>query len=70
MTTVEQVPDFTIRNAGSVWVFCPLTKEAKEWFGQNVSFENYQSFGNAVTVEHRYALPLVNGIQEAGFKVA
>lgn len=70
MTTINEVPDFTIRNAGSVFVFCPFTKKAEKWLGENVSFENYQQFGNAVCVEHRYAYPIIEGIQAAGFKVA
>ena len=55
-------PDVLIENAGTVFVFCPLTAAAKEWIDENVQ-PDAQWFGNALAVEHRFAWGLGQGIE-------
>jgi hypothetical protein len=59
-------PDVLFRNEGTVFVFCPLTERAQEWFGSNVTSEPWQWFGNALVVEHRYAWGLAEGLTSDG----
>ena len=54
----------------TVYLFRPLTKAAKNWLKENVSQEERTEFGGAIAVEHRFAPPLVQGMKEAGLKVA
>jgi hypothetical protein len=62
----KQAPDVLVANAGSVFTFCPLTPKAKSWIEENVETEAWQRFGHALVVEHRYALGLAAGMQDAG----
>ena len=55
-----------MRGAGTVFTFCPLTTRAKQWIAENVQAESSQWFGNALVVEHRYALPLLGGMMDEG----
>jgi len=66
-TTTKAAPDVLVRNEGTVYVFSPLTAAAKAWFDENVQSEGWQWFGNALVVEHRYALGLGQGLRDAGF---
>jgi hypothetical protein len=59
-------PDVLVRNEGTVFVFCPLTSEAKEWIDENVESEPYQWFGNSLVVDHRFAWGLGQGMKDAG----
>lgn len=59
--------DFGITDHGSIWLIRPLTEAAQEWVDENVAVESW--FGTAFAVEHRYAVDIVNGIVEAGFKL-
>ena len=61
-------PDVLVRNGGTVFVFCPLTVEAKRWISEHVHDALW--FGSALVVEHRYAWPLAIGMQDAGLVLA
>lgn len=50
-------PDVLVRNEGSVFLFTPLTRVAKQWIAENVQLEA-QWFDEALVVEHRCALGL------------
>jgi hypothetical protein len=62
------VPDVLVRNEGTVFVFCPLTVEAKQWINEHVHDALW--FGSALVVEHRYAWPLAVGMKDAGLVLA
>jgi hypothetical protein len=66
----QDTPDVLIRNAGTVFVFCPLTQRAKEWFDVNVASESWQWFGNALVVEPRYAWALAQSLRNEGLVIA
>jgi hypothetical protein len=61
-------PDVLVRNEGTVFVFCPLTAEAKQWISEHVHDALW--FGSALVVEHRYAWPLAVGMKDAGLVLA
>src|SRR5437867_725929 len=70
MSKQKKRPDVLVRNEGTVFAFCPLTKEAKQWVEENVQLEPWQWLGNTFCVEHRYALGLGQGMKDAGLILA
>ena len=62
----KPTPDVLVENVGTVFTFCPLTMKAKTWIDDNVQTESYQSLGNVLVVEHRYAWGLALGMQQDG----
>jgi hypothetical protein len=66
--TVSKVlrdPDVLVRNEGSIFLFQPLTSRAKRWIAENVQPDT-QWFGDALVVEHRYAVELAAAMRHAG----
>ena len=61
--------DMRVSDEGTIFLFTPVTPEAKTWVDENVALEDYQWFGRGFSVEHRYAADLVVGMQEAGLVV-
>jgi hypothetical protein len=57
--------DVHVRNEGAIFLFTPITPRAKQWIAANVQSEA-QWFGQALVVEHRYALGLAVGMRDAG----
>lgn len=68
-TKGETQPDVSVANHGTLFTFTPLTERAKEWMEENVQSEPWQWLGNSLTVEHRYAGELANGMVEHGLVV-
>jgi hypothetical protein len=62
-------PDILIRNEGTLFLFCPLTSRAKEWIHEHVQ-PDAMWFGNALVVEHRFALGLAQGMKDEGLVLA
>jgi hypothetical protein len=62
-------PDVLVRNEGTLFLFCPLTSQAKEWIDGYVQ-PDAQWFGNALVVEHRFAWGLARGMEDAGLVLA
>jgi len=62
---VPSTPDVLVCNEGTVFLFCPLTSQAKEWIDEYVQ-PDAQWFGSALVVEHRFAWGLAQGMKDAG----
>ena len=62
-----RTPDILVRNEGTVFVFCPLTRRAKQWIDEHV--QDALWFGNVLVVEHRYAWGLAVGMKDAGLRL-
>ena len=62
-------PDVLVSNEGTLFLFCPLTPQAKEWISGNVQ-AGATWFGNALVVEHRYVWGLAQGMKDAGLRLA
>ena len=62
-------PDVLVCNEGTVFLFCPLTSQAKAWIDKYVQPEA-QWFGNTLVVEHRFAWGLALGMKDAGLVLA
>ncbi|MGD0178711.1 MAG: hypothetical protein ABSC15_02770 [Terriglobales bacterium] len=65
----KATPDVLVRNEGTVFLFCPLTPQAKEWIDVHVQ-SDAQWFGNALAVEHRYAWGLAEVMKDEGLVLA
>ena len=65
----KPTPDVLVRNEGTVFLFCPLTLQAKEWIEENVQ-SDAQWFGKALVVEHRYAWGLAQVMKDEGLVLA
>jgi hypothetical protein len=62
-------PDVLVRNKGMLFLFCPLSTEAKVWIDEPVQ-PDAQWFGDALVVEHRYAWGLAQGMKDEGLVLA
>ena len=62
------VADVSVTNEGTVFTFRPLTARAKQWLRENVE-EDAMYLGDALIVEHRYAMTLADGLMDEGFKL-
>ena len=62
---VPNTPDVLVHNEGTVFLFCPLTPQAREWIDEHVQ-QDALWFGIAVVVEHRFAWGLAQGMKDAG----
>jgi hypothetical protein len=60
-------PDILVRNEGTVFVFCPLTRRAQQWIDEHV--QDALWFGNVLVVEHRYAWGLAVGMKDVGLRL-
>ena len=62
--------DILIENHGSIVLFRPLCRQAKQWLQANTQAESWQCLGYALAVEPRYAAELANGAADAGLEVS
>jgi len=63
------IPDVLVNNVGTLYTFCPLTRQPKEWIDEHVE-NDAQWFGHALIVEHRYAWGLAQGMKDNGLVLA
>lgn len=59
--------DYIIRNEGTLVIFTPCTIEAEQWWSENVA--DGPTICGAFVVEHRYARPIAEGLNDAGFNL-
>jgi hypothetical protein len=72
MNSSSHVPntlDVFVHNEGTVFLFCPLTSQAKEWIDEHVQ-PDAMWFAGALVVEHRFAWGLARGMIDAGLALA
>ena len=62
---VAITPDVLVHNEGTLFLFCPLTSQAKEWIDEHVQPDALW-FGSALVVEHRFAWGLAQGMKDEG----
>ena len=61
------MPDFSIKDIGSLVLVRPLTDDAKAWIDANCQAEDWMWFGGALAVEHRYVNSIVEGLTNGGY---
>jgi len=68
-TKSSSIPDVIVRNAGTLYLFCPMTERARAWIFDNVQ-PDAQWFGHALVVETRFAWGLAQSMIGEGFVLA
>jgi hypothetical protein len=61
-------PDFEVSGGGSIYIFTPLTPDARDWVAEFLP-EDAQRWAGGVVIEHRYISDVVAGAQRDGFSV-
>jgi hypothetical protein len=61
----KTTPDVLVLNDGTLFLFCPLTQQAKDWIEEHVQ-SDAQWFLSALVVEHRYAWGLAQVMKDEG----
>jgi hypothetical protein len=60
--------DFTVQDEGTLVIVHALTPAAVEWMAENVD-EDVMRWGiDGYVIEHRYAQPIVHGMQAEGLR--
>lgn len=68
---VEPVNDAIMENAGSLYLFRPLTAAARDWCEEHCPADGeHQYFGGALVVEPRYASDIFHLATRDGLRVA
>jgi len=62
-------PDILVDDCGSVFMFTPVSILAREWVDENLNLDGWQWQGASFAVEHRFAVPLADGMKSDGLKV-
>jgi hypothetical protein len=60
--------DLNVSNHGSLFLLLPVTRRAKQWVNANLP-EDAPRLGQAVAVEPRFVLPIVEGARADGLRV-
>jgi hypothetical protein len=69
-TSPSKVPDFIIRDEGSILLLTPRTELARNWIEEHIGSENgYQPFYPTVVIEPRYVIAVLQGIRVAGLEI-
>lgn len=58
--------DVRIINDGTLVGLHPISDEAAQWVDDNVHSESWQWLGRILWVDHRMALPVIEGMADAG----
>jgi hypothetical protein len=61
--------DITVDDHGSIFMFTPISKLAREWVEEHLRLEGWQWLGASFAVEHRFARSLAEGMAEDGLVV-
>lgn len=68
MTATNAVLDIEVINRGSVFLLMPLTDAGKQWTIA-LDADSWQYFGDAVAVDHRYVLALIDAAIDDGLEI-
>ena len=58
--------DVLVYDEGTIWLFNPVSKDAKTWIKERVPAEPWQWLCNVLAVEHRYAPAIVGAAMSQG----
>ena len=58
--------DFTVLNAGSIFILNPITEKADTWVEEKVGINDETQFWGqkGIVIEHRYIKDIIEGILE------
>ncbi|HEY1801914.1 MAG TPA: hypothetical protein VGG46_13370 [Terriglobales bacterium] len=59
-TGCQRFADFSVTDGGTVYLFQPLTEDARQWLAEHCPLDDeHQYFGNALVIEPRYLANIV-----------
>ena len=59
-TGCQHFADFSVTGDGTVYLFHPLTEDARQWLAEHCPLDDkHQYFGDALIIEHRYVASIV-----------
>lgn len=61
--------DFEVYHAGSIVQIKPISQAATDWLDENVESEGWQWLGRSLSIEHRLAEPVIEGMLDAGLEM-
>jgi hypothetical protein len=61
--------DVNIDNQGTIFLFTPITRLAREWVEEHLQLEGWQCLGPSFAVDHRLAQPLAEDMVADGLRV-
>ena len=59
---------FLLRNEGTISLLQPVDADAENWIEEHLPAE-HQVWGSASVIEHRFVLPILEGIRNAGGEI-
>lgn len=59
--------DFSVDHLGTLSVIRPLNPQARDWLVRNTDAEGWQWMGNALAIDPRCAMDVVEGFVADGF---
>jgi len=66
----SKVPDFIIRDEGSILLSTPRTELARNWIDEHVGPDNgFQPWYPTIVIEPRYVIAILEGIRVAGLEI-
>lgn len=63
---MNRASDIKIEDHGTIVMFHPLSEAGVEWMSQNLLVEEWQRWGQAITVDHRMARDIIDGMRADG----
>ncbi len=61
--------DYLVRDAGSIVQIIPQNEDAQNFLNENVGYEHWQIFGEALCVDYRSAEGLIGFLLGYGYQV-
>ena len=66
----SKVPDFIIRDEGSILLLTPRTELARNWIDEHIGRDNgFQPYYPTIVIEPRYVIAILEGIRVAGLEI-
>lgn len=60
--------DFSVENHGSIVLLRGISPDAEQWIEDYVGGWDTQYWGDAVVVEHRYIVPIIEAMEAQGWE--
>jgi hypothetical protein len=66
----SKVPDFIIRDEGSILLLTPRTELARNWIDEHIGRDNgFQPYYPTIVIEPRYVIAILERIRVAGLEI-
>lgn len=66
---MSEQADVVVRRLSSMVLLTPFTDTARTWIDEHLHVESWQWSGPSLAIDGRYALPILEGMRDAGLEV-